>query len=101
MADFTKKLVDQSALEALAQGLNKKAKDAVAAEKTRAEAAEKEAKDAATAAKTAADGAQSTANEAKSTADQAAVDLVKVKQDIADINSAEGGVVKQAKEYTD
>ena len=101
MADFTKKLVDQSALEALAQGLNKKAKDAVAAEKTRAEAAEKEAKDAATAAKTAADGAQSTADEAKSTADQAAADLVTVKQDIAGINSAEGGVVKQAKEYTD
>ena len=101
MADFTKKLVDQSALEALAQGLNKKAKDAVAAEKTRAEAAEKEAKDAATAAKTAADGAQSTANEAKSTADQAAADLVTVKQDIAGINSAEGGVVKQAKDYTD
>ena len=101
MADFTKKLVDQSALEALAQGLNKKAKDAVAAEKTRAEAAEKEAKDAATAAKTAADGAQSTADEAKSTADQAAADLVTVKQDIAGINSAEGGVVKQAKDYTD
>ena len=101
MADFTKKLVDQSALEALAQGLNTKAKDAVAAEKTRAEAAEKEAKDAATAAKTAADGAQSTADEAKSTADQAAADLVTVKQDIAGINSAEGGVVKQAKDYTD
>lgn len=87
MADFTKKLVDQSALEALAQGLNKKAKDAVAAEKARAEAAEKEAKDAAAAAKTA--------------ADQAAADLVTVKQDIAGINSAEGGVVKQAKNYTD
>ena len=101
MADFTKKLVDQSALEALAQGLNKKAKDAVAAEKTRAEAAEKEAKDAATAAKTAADGAQSTADEAKSTADQAAVDLVKVKQDVADLTSAENGAVKQAKDYTD
>ena len=101
MADFTKKLVDQSALEALAQGLNKKAKDAVAAEKTRAEAAEKEAKDAAAAAKTAADGAQSTADTAKATADQAAADLVTVKQDIASINSAEGGVVKQAKEYTD
>ena len=101
MADFTKKLVDQSALEALAQGLNKKAKDAVAAEKTRAEEAEKAAKDAATAAKTAADGAQSTADEAKSTADQAAADLVTVKQDIAGINSAEGGVVKQAKDYTD
>ena len=101
MADFTKKLVDQSALEALAQGLNKKAKDAVAAEKTRAEAAEKEAKDAADAAKTAADGAQSTADQAKSTADQAAADLVKVKQDVASINSAESGVVKQAKDYTD
>ena len=101
MADFTKKLVDQSALEALAQGLNKKAKDAVAAEKTRAEAAEKEAKDAATAAKTAADGAQSTADEAKSTADQAAADLVTVKQDVADLTSAENGAVKQAKDYTD
>ena len=101
MADFTKKLVDQSALEALAQGLNKKAKDAVAAEKTRAEAAEKVAKDAADAAKTAADGAQSTADQAKTTADQAAADLVTVKQDIAGINSAEGGVVKQAKDYTD
>ena len=44
MADFTKKLVDQAALEALAQGLNKKAKDAVGAEKTRAEAAEQEAR---------------------------------------------------------
>ena len=94
MADFTKKLVDQSALEALAQGLNKKAKDAVAAEKARAEAAEQAAKDAASAAQSAADGAQSTA-------DQAAADLVTVKQDIASINSAEGGVVKQAKEYTD
>lgn len=101
MADFTKKLVDQSALEALAQGLNKKAKDAVAAEKTRAEAAEKAAKDAADAAQSAAEGAQSTADQAKSTADQAAADLVTVKQDIASINSAEGGVVKQAKEYTD
>lgn len=101
MADFTKKLVDQSALEALAQGLNKKAKDAVAAEKTRAEAAEKAAKDAAAAAQSAADGAQSTANEAKTTADQAAVDLVKVKQDVADLTSAENGAVKQAKDYTD
>ena len=101
MADFTKKLVDQSALEALAQGLNKKAKDAVAAEKTRAEAAEKVAKDAADAAKTAADGAQSTADEAKSTADQAAADLVTVKQDIADLTSAENGADKQAKDYTD
>ena len=101
MADFTKKLVDQAALEALAQGLNKKAKDAVGAEKTRAEAAEKEAKDAAAAAKTAADGAQTTANEAKTTADQAAADLVTVKQNIADITSAENGAVKQAKDYTD
>lgn len=101
MADFTKKLVDQSALEALAQGLNTKAKDAVAAEKARAEAAEKEAKDAATAAKTAADGAQSTADQAKTTADQAAADLVKVKQDVADLTSAENGAVKQAKDYTD
>lgn len=101
MADFTKKLVDQSALEALAQGLNKKAKDAVAAEKTRAEAAEKAAKDAAAAAQSAADGAQSTADQAKSTADQAAVDLVKVKQDVADLTSAENGAVKQAKDYTD
>ena len=101
MADFTKKLVDQAALEALAQGLNKKAKDAVGAEKTRAEAAEKEAKDAAAAAKTAADGAQSTANEAKTTADQAAADLVTVKQNIADLTSTENGAVKQAKDYTD
>ena len=101
MADFTKKLVDQAALEALAQGLNKKAKDAVAAEKTRAEAAEKEAKDAAAAAKTAADGAQTTADTAKATADQAAKDLVTVKQDIADLTSAENGAVKQAKDYTD
>ena len=101
MADFTKKLVDQAALEALAQGLNQKAKDAVAAEKTRAEAAEKEAKDAAAAAKTAADGAQSTADTAKATADQAAADLVTVKQNIADLTSAENGAVKQAKDYTD
>lgn len=101
MADFTKKLVDQAALEALAQGLNQKAKDAVAAEKTRAEAAEKEAKDAAAAAKTAADGAQSTADTAKATADQAAKDLVTVKQNIADLTSAENGAVKQAKDYTD
>ena len=101
MADFTKKLVDQSALEALAQGLNKKAKDAVAAEKTRAEAAEKEAKDAAAAAQTAAEGAQSTADQAKTTADQAAADLVTVKQNIADLTSVENGAVKQAKDYTD
>ena len=101
MADFTKKLVDQAALEALAQGLNKKAKDAVGAEKTRAEAAEQEAKDAAAAAQSAAEGAQSTANEAKTTADQAAADLVTVKQNIADLNSAENGAVKQAKDYTD
>ena len=101
MADFTKKLVDQAALEALAQGLNKKAKDAVGAEKTRAEAAEQEAKNAAAAAQSAAEGAQSTANEAKTTADQAAADLVTVKQNIADITSAENGAVKQAKDYTD
>ena len=101
MADFTKKLVDQAALEALAQGLNQKAKDAVAAEKTRAEAAEQEAKNAAAAAQTAAEGAQATANEAKTTADQAAADLVTVKQNIADITSAENGAVKQAKDYTD
>ena len=101
MADFTKKLVDQSALEALAQGLNKKAKDAVAAEKARAEAAEKAAKDAADAAQAAAEGAQSTANEAKSTADQSAADLVTVKQNIADLTSVENGAVKQAKDYTD
>lgn len=101
MADYNKKLVDQAALEALAQGLNNKAKAAVAAEKTRAEAAEKEAKDAATAAQTAAEGAQSTADQAKSTADQAAADLVTVKQDIADLTSAENGAVKQAKDYTD
>ena len=101
MADFTKKLVDQAALEALAQGLNKKAKDAVGAEKTRAEAAEQEAKDAAAAAQSAAESAQSTANEAKTTADQAAADLVTVKQNIADITSAENGAVKQAKDYTD
>ena len=98
MADFTKKLVDQAALEALAQGLNKKAKDAVGAEKTRAEAAEQEAKNAAAAAQSAAEGAQSTANEAKTTADQAAADLVTVKQNIADITSAENGAVKQAKD---
>lgn len=101
MADFTKKLVDQAALEALAQGLNKKAKDAVGAEKTRAEAAEKEAKDAAAAAKTAADGAQSTADTAKATANQAAADLVTVKQNIANLTSTENGAVKQAKDYTD
>lgn len=101
MADYNKKLVDQAALEALAQGLNNKAKAAVEAEKTRAEAEEQAAKDAAAAAQTAAEGAQSTADEAKSTADQAAADLVTVKQDIANINSAESGILKQAKDYTD
>ena len=94
MADFNKKLVDQAALEALAKGLNDKAKSAVEAEKSRAEAKEQEAKDAATAAKTAAD-------EAKSVADQAAADLVNVNQSIENLNSAENGVVKQAKDYTD